>query len=49
MRILTIGLPIEFDVDVTNGVEGWGDDEKINIGSNDLLGIDKNNEFNKLS
>ncbi|WP_317510979.1 fimbrillin family protein [Segatella copri] len=35
MLNLTIGLPIEFDVDVTNGVEGWGDDEKINIGSND--------------
>lgn len=31
---LTIGLPIEFDVDV-DGVEGWGTDEEINIGSND--------------
>lgn len=32
---LTIGLPIEFDVDVTEGVAGWGDEEKINIGSNE--------------
>ena len=32
---LTLGLPIEFDVDVTEGVAGWGDEEKINIGSND--------------
>ena len=32
MLNLTIGLPIEFDVDV---VEGWGTDENINIGSND--------------
>lgn len=36
---LTLGLPIEFDVDVTGGidagVEGWGTDEEINIGSND--------------
>lgn len=36
---LTLGLPIEFDVDVTGGVDagvdGWGTDEKINIGSND--------------
>ena len=36
---LTIGLPIEFDVDVTGdinaGVDGWGTDENINIGSND--------------
>ena len=32
---LTIGLPIEFDVDVTNGVDDWGADEGINIGSND--------------
>lgn len=31
---LTLGLPIEFDVAV-DGVEGWGEDEKINIGSND--------------
>lgn len=30
---LTIGLPIEFDVDVTNGVDDWGADEEINIGS----------------
>lgn len=35
MLNLTIGLPIEFDVDVTEGVEGWGTDENINIGSND--------------
>lgn len=34
MLNLTIGLPIEFDVDVTNGVEDWGADEEINIGSN---------------
>lgn len=34
MLNLTIGLPIEFDVDV-DGVEGWGTDEEINIGSND--------------
>lgn len=36
---LTIGLPIEFDVNVTGdinaGVDGWGSDENINIGSND--------------
>ena len=31
---LTLGLPIEFDVAV-DGVEGWGADEGINIGSND--------------
>lgn len=30
MLNLTLGLPIEFDVDV---VEGWGTDENINIGS----------------
>ena len=35
MLNLTIGLPIEFDVDITTGVEGWGTDEEINIGSND--------------
>ena len=37
MLNLTIGLPIEFDVDLTEGVgvEGWGSDENINIGSND--------------
>ena len=35
MLNLTIGLPIEFNVDVTTGVEGWGNDEEINIGSND--------------
>lgn len=37
MLNLTIGLPIEFDVDVTGsvgvGVENWGSDEEINIGS----------------
>ncbi|MCW4085021.1 fimbrillin family protein [Segatella copri] len=34
---LTLGLPIEFDVTagVDAGVEGWGDEENINIGSND--------------
>ena len=35
---LTLGLPIEFDVDVTGGVDagvdGWGTDEGIDIGSN---------------
>lgn len=37
MLNLTLGLPIEFDVDLTEGVgvEGWGTDEDINIGSND--------------
>lgn len=38
MLNLTLGLPIEFDVDVTSvgaGVDGWGTDEGINIGSND--------------
>lgn len=39
MLNLTIGLPIEFDVDVEAtggvGVEDWGTDEDINIGSND--------------
>ena len=35
MLNLTLGRPIEFDVDVTNGVEDWGTDENINIGSND--------------
>ncbi len=35
MLNLTIGLPIEFDVDITTGVDGWGTDENINIGSND--------------
>lgn len=35
MLHLTIGLPIEFDVDLTEGVgvDGWGADEEINIGS----------------
>lgn len=36
---LTLGLPIEFDVNVTGGVDagvdGWGTDEGINIGSNE--------------
>ena len=39
MLNLTLGLPIEFDVKVTGGidagVDGWGTDEDINIGSND--------------
>jgi len=39
MLNLTLGRPIEFDVDVTGaigaGVDGWGTDENINIGSND--------------
>lgn len=38
MLNLTLGRPIEFDVDVTGvdaGVDGWGTDEGINIGSND--------------
>ena len=38
MLNLTLGLPIEFDVDVTGGVDagvdGWGTDEGIDIGSN---------------
>lgn len=40
MLNLTLGLPIEFDVDVTGvdaGVDGWGTDDGINIGSNDTL------------
>ena len=37
MLNLTIGLPIEFDVDVTNGVDGWGTDDGINIGSDGNL------------
>lgn len=39
MLNLTIGLPIEFDVNLTEGVgvEGWGEDENINIGSDDNL------------
>ena len=39
MLNLTLGLPIEFDVDVTGGVnagvDDWGTDDGINIGSND--------------
>lgn len=37
MLNLTLGLPIEFDVDVTSvdaGVDGWGTDDGIDIGSN---------------
>lgn len=41
MLNLTLGRPIEFDVDVTGspdaGVDGWGTDDDINIGSNDNL------------
>lgn len=40
MLNLTLGLPIEFDVDVTSvgaGVDGWGTDEGINIGSDGNL------------
>lgn len=37
MLNLTIGLPIEFDVNVTNGVDDWGADEGINIGSDGNL------------
>lgn len=37
MLNLTIGRPIEFDVDIDNGVEDWGTDEDINIGSDDNL------------
>ena len=39
MLNLTLGLPIEFDVNLSEGVDagvdGWGTDEDINIGSND--------------
>lgn len=37
MLNLTIGLPIEFDVDLTEGVgvDDWGKEDGINIGSND--------------
>lgn len=39
MLNLTLGLPIEFDVNVTDGigagVDGWGTDDGYNIGSND--------------
>lgn len=38
MLNLTLGLPIEFDVKVTGGidagVDGWGTDDGIDIGSN---------------
>ena len=39
MLNLTIGRPIEFDVNLTEGVgvEGWGTDEGINIGSDGNL------------
>lgn len=35
MLNLTIGLPIEFDVDLTEGVgvDGWGKEDGIDIGS----------------
>ena len=39
MLNLTLGLPIEFDVNLSEGVdagvEGWGDEDNINIGSID--------------
>ena len=39
MLNLTLGRPIEFDVDVTGaagaGVDGWGSDDNITIGSNE--------------
>lgn len=39
MLNLTLGLPIEFDVNVTGGIgagiDGWGTDDGYNIGSND--------------
>ena len=43
---LTIGRPIEFDVNVDNGVEGWGTEDGINIGSDGNLwdGIESNFE-----
>lgn len=43
---LTIGRPIEFDVNVDNGVEGWGTENGINIGSDGNLwdGIESNFE-----
>lgn len=44
MLNLTLGLPIEFDVDVTGvgaGVDGWGTDEGIDIGSNDTPWVRK--------
>lgn len=34
---LTIGLPIEFDVNVDNGVDDWGPEDGINIGSDGNL------------
>lgn len=37
MLNLTIGRPIEFDVNVTNGVEDWGTENGINIGSDGNL------------
>ncbi|RGX87074.1 hypothetical protein DXA63_16730 [Segatella copri] len=45
MLNLTLGLPIEFDVDV---VEGWGTETAFRMLMVLILGIDKNNEF-KLS
>lgn len=37
MLNLTIGLPIEFDVNVDNGVDDWGTEDNINIGSDGNL------------
>ena len=37
MLNLTIGRPIEFDVDLTNGVDNWGTEDNINIGSDGNL------------
>ena len=37
MLNLTIGRPIEFDVDLTNGVDNWGTEDGINIGSDGNL------------
>ena len=37
MLNLTIGRPIEFNVDLTNGVDNWGTEDNINIGSDGNL------------
>lgn len=37
MLNLTIGRPIEFDVNLTNGVDDWGTENGINIGSDGNL------------
>ena len=37
MLNLTIGCPIEFNVDLTNGVDNWGTEDNINIGSDGNL------------